>query len=187
MSPRALDRLVAPIRRRLSLMVGRCVVNLVNDAAMMQGVQVSLLADEVIDGVERLQSYGFTAHPLAGAEAVMLSIGGVRTKTMNVVIACDDRRYRLTGLASGEVAMYTDQGDKIVIKRGGTIEVTAATKLLVHAPIDTDQHLKVGGTKVVGAQGAAVPDAAGGVTVDAEARAAINTLLARCRAHGLIA
>lgn len=37
------------------------------------------------------------------------------------------------------------------------------------------------------AQGAAVADAAGGATVDAEARTAINTLLARMRTYGLIA
>lgn len=187
MSPNAFDKLLAPLRRRLALLVGRCIVNLVNDAAKMQGVQLGLLADDVIDGVERLQSYGFTSNPLPGAEAVMLSMGGVRSKAMSVVIACDDRRYRLTGLASGEVAMYTDQGDKIVIKRGGTVEVTAATTLLVHAPIDTDQHLKVNGTKVVGARGAAVADPVGGVTVDAECRAQLALLLARCRTHGLIA
>lgn len=46
--------------------------------------------------------------------------------------------------------------------------------------------VKVSGTKVVGAQGAAVADAAGGATVDAEARTALNALLARARAHGLI-
>lgn len=46
---------------------------------------------------------------------------------------------------------------------------------------------KVSGTKVVGAQGASVPDAAGGATIDAEARTAINDLLARLRTHGLIA
>ena len=40
--------------------------------------------------------------------------------------------------------------------------------------------------KILGDQGAAVADAAGGATVDAEARTAINTLLARLRAHGLI-
>lgn len=47
--------------------------------------------------------------------------------------------------------------------------------------------LSVLGTKVVGAQGAAVANATGGTTVDTEARTAINTLLARLRAHGLIA
>ena len=56
-----------------------------------------------------------------------------------------------------------------------------------------DRHLRVAGIKdtngivVVGTQGAAVSDASGGSTVDVEARAAINDLLARCRAHGLIA
>ena len=46
---------------------------------------------------------------------------------------------------------------------------------------------RVSTIKVVGAQGASVADAAGGATVDAEARTAINALLARVRAHGLIA
>jgi len=43
----------------------------------------------------------------------------------------------------------------------------------------------VEGTQVVGPRGAAVADASGGLIVDAEARTAINTLLARLRAHGL--
>ncbi len=47
--------------------------------------------------------------------------------------------------------------------------------------------LYVGATKVVGAQGAAVADATGGATVDTEARAALNDLLAKLRTHGLIA
>ncbi len=41
--------------------------------------------------------------------------------------------------------------------------------------------------KVVGSQGAAVADATGGATVDTEARAAINAVIARLEAHGLIA
>lgn len=45
----------------------------------------------------------------------------------------------------------------------------------------------MGATQVVGTQGAAVADASGGVTIDTQARTAINTLLARLRAHGLIA
>ena len=43
--------------------------------------------------------------------------------------------------------------------------------------------LQVSGTKVVGAQGAAVADA----TDAASAITQLNLLLARCRAHGLIA
>lgn len=52
-------------------------------------------------------------------------------------------------------------------------------------PVQATEY-RVSGTKVVGAQGAAVADAAGGATIDAEARTAINTLLARLRTHGLI-
>ena len=47
--------------------------------------------------------------------------------------------------------------------------------------------LRVGTNQVVGAQGAAVADATGGVVIDAEARTALNALLARLRTHGLIA
>jgi len=46
---------------------------------------------------------------------------------------------------------------------------------------------KVNGTQVLGAQGAAVADASGGSIQDAEARTALNTLLARMRTHGAIA
>jgi hypothetical protein len=52
---------------------------------------------------------------------------------------------------------------------------------------NADEYYKVAGTQVLGARGAAVADAAGGATVDAECRTAVNTLLARCRAHGFIA
>lgn len=45
----------------------------------------------------------------------------------------------------------------------------------------------VDGVQVVGARQAAIANASGGSTVDAEARTAINALLAACRSHGLIA
>jgi hypothetical protein len=47
--------------------------------------------------------------------------------------------------------------------------------------------LQVAGVQVIGAQGGAVANPAGGVTIDAEARTALIALLGRNRAHGLIA
>jgi len=46
---------------------------------------------------------------------------------------------------------------------------------------------KVSNTKVLGAQAAAIADATGGATIDAEARTALNDILAKLRTHGIIA
>lgn len=52
---------------------------------------------------------------------------------------------------------------------------------------DATTSYKVAGVKVIGAQAAAIADASGGATVDTEARAALNDLLAKLRTHGVIA
>lgn len=46
--------------------------------------------------------------------------------------------------------------------------------------------IRIGGVQVVGERLAAVPAPAGGALIDAEARAAIDAVLARLREHGLI-
>lgn len=115
---RALDKLLRPLRRRIALMITRGVVRLINDAAKMQTMQVTALADEIVDGAERFQQYGFTGHPHAGSEALILNVGGVRSHA--VVIAVDDRRYRLH-LAAGEVAIYDDQGQQVKLMRSGIV------------------------------------------------------------------
>lgn len=63
---------------------------------------------------------------------------------------------------------------------------TDITELNGASQVDVSSRYEVSGTKVVGAQQAAIPDASGGLTIDTEARAALNTLLAALRTHGLI-
>lgn len=121
---RAIRKISATLSRRIRLVAARGILSLVSDAAKMQGVQVKLLDGETREG-ERLQNYGFSAVPLAGAECVFLSLNGSRDQ--GVVIVADDRRYRLAGLKGGEVAVYTDEGDSIVLRRGNRIEVTTKT------------------------------------------------------------
>lgn len=118
--------------RRVANLVSRAVIRRVDDAKTVQTVQVGALAGETRDGIERFQEYGFTSVPLAGAEGVVLFVGGYRDH--GLMVATDDRNARLTDLEPGEVAIYTDQGDKVVIERGGTIRVTASTKVVVAAP-----------------------------------------------------
>lgn len=128
----ALDRLLAPLRRRVGNMIARAVVRLVNDGAKIQALQLSVLANETRDGVERFQQYGVTSVPHDGAEAIVLFVGGERAH--GVAVAVDDRRYRKKGLKPGEVALYTDEGDHILLKRGRIVEVVAGAKLDVSAP-----------------------------------------------------
>lgn len=114
-------------------LISRVVLRRVDDTKKTQIVQLVALEGETRADIERVQNYGFTSVPLDGIEGVALFPGGFREH--GFVIATDDRRYRLTGLEAGEVAIYTDQGDKVVIERGGTIRVTAATKVVVAAPL----------------------------------------------------
>jgi len=116
-----LQKLIQPLRNRVMLMVARGVLRLCNDSGGLQHAQVSLLEGELRDKVERVQDYGFTSVPLPGAEAVTLFVGGNRDH--GLIIKVDDRRYRLTGLKGGEVALYTDEGDSIHLQRQNIIRV----------------------------------------------------------------
>ncbi|HBQ4247774.1 TPA: phage baseplate assembly protein, partial [Escherichia coli] len=51
----AMNRLLAPLMRRVRLMLARAVVNVINDGRKVQNLQVGLLDDEESDEVERLQ------------------------------------------------------------------------------------------------------------------------------------
>lgn len=121
-----IDKLLAPLRRRVRLMISRAILSGINDGTGIQLVQVKLLDGEVRDGVERFQNYGFDSVPLSGAEGVMACVSGDRDH--GIVIVMDDRRYRIKGLQGGEVAVYTDEDKqahkhRIIFKRGGAIEV----------------------------------------------------------------
>lgn len=128
---RAINKMLQPLARRIRLTVSRGIILLVNDAMRLQNVQIALLADETRDQVERFQQYGFTSVPLPGAEAVFLSVGGSRDH--GIVIAIDDRRYRLKGLQPGEIAIYDDQGQTIHLQRDRKIQVSGCDELTVVA------------------------------------------------------
>jgi len=101
------------------------------------------------------------------------------------------RAHTVVGVVT--VIVLENNSNVAIIGGVNTLTVSdAASKysLINNSFVDTHDTYRVDGVKVVGVQGAAVPDAAGGIMIDVEARAAINALLARLRAstgHGLIA
>ena len=171
------------MRRRIGLLLSRGLGWMSDSSTPLQTLQIELLKGEVLDGIEHLEPYGFTARPLAGYHPLAASLGGNRDHT--VVLVTTDRRYRKKDLATGEVALYTDEGDYILLKRGRIVEVVAGAKMKVTAPdveviastkvmlttplVECSTDLKVNGTAtVIGAiigQGGLAVSGGGGATV----------------------
>ena len=97
-----------------------------NTQGPLIGVDMEGLAGEAVAG-ELFQHYGFTSAPLAGAELIALPVGGHSRHT--VVVASEDGRYRIT-VQDGEVALYSDEGDRVHLKRGRVVEVVTQTLLV---------------------------------------------------------
>lgn len=127
---RGLAAALRPLKNRIAMMAARAVVRLVSDGESRQRLQVEILKDELRDGVERAQDYGFTSHPLPGCDAVILCAGGTREQSIAVVV--DDRRYRLK-LEAGEVAMYDDLGNAVKLLRD-KVHIVAMQEVHAEAP-----------------------------------------------------
>ena len=123
MNDRGWLRMLEPIKRRIMMTVARAVIRAVNDSKGRQVLQIEIMKGELRDDVERMQEYGFTSVPKPGADAAVVFVGGDRAH--GIVIAVEDRRYRLTGLAEGEVALHDDQGQKVHLTRTGIVVATA--------------------------------------------------------------
>lgn len=155
MSEQAFQRLLAPVMRRLRLMIGRAVVTFVNDSLKMQNLQVTSLDDGPLDDVERPLQYGQISVPLTGAEAIMVSLGGDTDSAVALVV--DDRRYRPTNLTVGDSGLYHYEGHRIRLTKDGralitckSAEIYADEKLAVNTPLATfSDDVEVGGNLLV--------------------------------------
>lgn len=130
---------------RIGNMFARGRVASVKSGAKMQVLQLELLAGEAKDRLEHFEPYGFTSAPRPGAEALAVFLDGDRSHGVVLVVA--DRRYRLRSLQPGEVALHDDDpvsGSTIVLKRGGVVEITAATEIQLNTPRLTHNGVSIG-------------------------------------------
>ncbi|RTL04389.1 MAG: hypothetical protein EKK62_16475 [Acidimicrobiia bacterium] len=120
----------ARVWEEAATMVTRGVLKKAPTDGGMRTAQVQVDADDVADDVEIFEPYGLTAKALTGAETIQVAVGGDQAHLVTICVA--DRRYRLTGLANGEVALYNDKGAQVVLKADGSIELTPALAGSVH-------------------------------------------------------
>ncbi len=112
-------------------------------------VQVTVLdGDDVPPNVRRVEPYGTSYRPpRKGFQAYMVFPAGDRSHGLCLLIG--DKRYQMD-LQPGEVALHDDEGNHVHIKRGGVIEVKAATKVIAQTPLfETSGDAKIGGKLTV--------------------------------------
>ncbi len=113
--------------------------------------------NETITDREMFQHYGFTSIPQPGAEGIVLNEGN-----HIILIATDDRRYRLA-IEQGAVALYTDEGDYILLGRDRNIKVVGGTSVQVQTPSLQIEGIQGASTDVTVTGDAAIT---GDVTID---------------------
>ncbi|UQY45075.1 phage baseplate assembly protein V [Mixta hanseatica] len=107
------------LNRSISNLLARAVVRGLNTATRCQMLQIEMAGGEGKSDIEHMEPYGFTAAPIAGAEAVAAYFDGDRSH--GVVLVVSDRRYRIKELVSGEVAVYDDLGQSVTLTRSGIV------------------------------------------------------------------
>lgn len=117
-----IKRIVSPTMRRAQLSTARGSIESVKDSGNIQTVQVTLLAEEVRDKVEKIGEYGISSNPPPGSDAAVIFVGGNRDH--GLVIGTENRQFRKTGLKPGEVCLYDHLGQEIYIKTTGEIIIT---------------------------------------------------------------
>ncbi len=113
----------------------RAVLNANNSNTDTQLSQIEGLAGENMDNVELMQQFGFTSNPPADTDVVVIPMGGKTSHS--VIIATENGAYRIKGLPSGAVAVYAQDGTRIVLNNDKTID-HYADKTTFHG----DVHIK---------------------------------------------
>lgn len=120
----AVARVTRRIDRRLRGMVRRFVLGALTDDGAQQ-VSGSGLGEDY-DELDLVEPYGLTSKPPAGADGVIVYVGGA---TENGVAWVYDRRTRPKSLVEGEVALYNGNvdggGSQITLQADGSIEIQA--------------------------------------------------------------
>lgn len=139
--------MIENILRKIRLLVGKALVDVVNLPIGDEGlsVDISLAGGEKHTKVPLRQQYGFASRPKRESEAVVLFIGGARDN--GVAIATQGDPSRIPSLKDGEVAIFSEFGQTLVLKEDGSVEITpkSGKNVVIKSGMDIDGDVNVGG------------------------------------------
>lgn len=130
--------LLAPIRRQIRSLIGWALVEATAAKSVDNGVCVnlSLPAGEHLTDVPMLQQYGFTSMPNKGSKILALFMGGCHAD--GVAVGSAGPVGKLPSIEVGEAAFYTDAGQKVLLKKDGSIVLTPAAGKTVRVESNLD-------------------------------------------------
>ena len=100
-------RLIRPLARKIFLLLGRAILEAVDNSEGTQKIQITALEGEIISDMERFQEYGFETYPFTDSEVISVFFNGNRDH--GIALCVHDRRYRPKYLSEGEIVFYTDE------------------------------------------------------------------------------
>lgn len=114
---RMVQKMIAPLQRRIMNMICRGIVETINNTGGIQLVKGSLLQDEILDGMEFVGNYGFSSVAPPGSQMIVAFWGGDRSHPL--VLAVNDATSRKKDLLPGDSALYTQTGSYIWLQQTG--------------------------------------------------------------------
>lgn len=132
-------RLINELKKAVRLMVGKCIIEAASKEPDGVNADIMLLGNERHYGLRLMQHYGFASVPNADSEGVALFVGGARDN--GIVIASQGDASKIPALEKGEVALFSEFGQTIVLKKDGSILATPKSG----KPYKIDSNLEVTG------------------------------------------
>lgn len=111
------------MQRNVAAMVGRGRVKYVNDAGVVQVMQVQMNGLETPDNRYRVPEFGFTSNPPFDSDVIALHVAGDRSA--GVILGTNHQKSRPTGLSAGETMIYSQDGKQVYLTASGGIVVEA--------------------------------------------------------------
>ena len=130
-----LNRLLNPIKRKLFLLFGRATLAAMDNSGTSQKVQITLLKDETVTDIERMQNFGFdSVPPVDTSDSIVGFFNGNRDH--GVVLVVQTPSLRPTDGVEGESIVYSSKdakdGHRIHLKADGTTENISGSSKIVN-------------------------------------------------------